>query len=493
MRHRKGLGWLAVKRSALQTVVFPLFVAGVSCTTYPSRPPPPTVTAHGASAPSPFLSTVPPKPVAAASVHDMPVAPAGSEVRAEPPAPSRSRWLAPTASSTTTSSTPSTSPSTSPDSNALPLLPKFFTALLRLSKGERADHVRIVWLGDSHTQPDIWTDAVRRPLQERFGVAGPGFIHVGWKKWGYRHAGVDLSVQGRWRIEPPRLLSVDTYDDGILGLGGVRLIPTAGARAGLSVDPAALPGPARWDLALRVGANAALRILPDGSEPIDVEKRAGPPALRHVVWSTQGPGGSFEVTSLRGRIELLGVVVESNGKPGVVLDVLGLNGARVVHALTWNESAWVDALRRRKPNLVVLAYGTNEAGMRNLSMRRHRQRLVALLDRAHVASPEADCLIVGAMDRGGSKMSEKIERLNQAQAAAAKDRGCAFWSAQKAMGGRDSMQVWASEKPALAASGRIHLTVRGYHRLGAMLARDLLRAFDEGASDEGAPDEGASN
>jgi len=370
---------------------------------------------------------------------------------------------------------------TSPEGNPLPILPRFFTSLLRVAKGERPDHVRIAWLGDSHTQPDIWTQAVRRPLQERFGVGGPGFIHVGWKKWGYRHTGVDLSVHGQWRIEPPRLLTADTYEDGVLGLGGVRLVPRPGARAGMVVNASTLPGPARWELALRViDDDAKLRIKPQGAEAIDVEKDAEQPGVRHIEWTTPGPGGGFEVEAIRGRVELFGVVVETSDKPGVTLDVLGLNGARVVHALTWNESAWTTALRRRKPDLIVLAYGTNEAGMKNLSMDGHRQRLDALLDRTRSASPDADCLIIGAMDRGSLPMSEKIEQINLAQAAAAKDRGCAFWSAQTAMGGRGSMEKWAAEEPPMATSDRVHLKVPGYNRLGALLARDLLRAFDEG-------------
>ncbi len=365
---------------------------------------------------------------------------------------------------------------------ALPLLPRLFTRLARLDEGQRDDHVRIIWLGDSHTQPDIWTHALRRPLQERFGVGGPGFLHVGWKKWGYRHSGAKLSVRGPWRIEPPKLLSVETYGDGVLGLGGVRLIPRPGSSAGIDVKPEALPGPGRWELSLRVvSEDAALRVAPVGVEPVEVRHDAEQPGTRHVAWTSEGPGGSFEVTSVRGRVELFGVTVERTDHPGVVLDTLGLNGARVIHTLTWDEASWTAALARRKPDLLVLAYGTNESGIRYLSMKRHRNRLVALIDRARSGSPDLDCLIIGAMDRGGSGMSAKIERINGAQALAAQDRGCAFWSAQRAMGGKGAMQRWAGKDPPLAAPDRVHLKVRGYHRLGGMLARDLIGAFDAGS------------
>ncbi len=371
----------------------------------------------------------------------------------------------------------------SPEGNDLPHLPKLYTSLARLMTGERDDSVRITWLGDSHTQPDIWTHAVRKPLEQLAGVGGPGFVHVGWKKWGYQHAGVALRVKGRWRIQPPGLLSIEPYHDGVLGLGGVRLLPSAGASAGLQVDPKALPGAGNWELALRaLDKNARLIVRPEGAEPIEVKYDPNHLTIRHVHWKTQGPGGGFDVQAGGGRIELFGVVVEAQD-PGVVFDVLGLNGARIVHALTWDEVSWKAALARRRPDLIVLAYGSNEAGIRNLSMDRHRKRMIRLLDRARAAAPNSECLIVGAMDRGGAAMSEKIERMNEAQAAAAKDRGCAFWSAQKAMGGRNSMQAWMNKEPAWGASDKIHLKVRGYQQLGGMLARDILSAYRAGVNE----------
>jgi lysophospholipase L1-like esterase len=395
---------------------------------------------------------------------------AGPGVATEPVPEPRAEWVAPS------------TVGTSPEGNLLPQLPRFFSALLHLAQGARSTPVRIAWLGDSHTQPDIWTHAVRTPLQDRFGTGGPGFVHVGWKKWGYRHAGAELSVVGQWRIEPPRLLAVQPYDDGVLGLGGVRLVPRRGAGAAVRTKPGALPGPARWELTVRFPrGRGALRIIPSEGDPVDIAARPGSEEFQHVSWMTRGPGGGFSVEATDEGAELFGVVVESEGAPGVVLDVLGLNGARVVHALGWDDAAWRGCVQRRQYDLVVLAYGTNEAGIRELSMEGHTAELVRLLDRVRAASPHADCLIIGAMDRGGVTMSEKVERLNGAQEAAAKARGCAFWSAQRAMGGKGSMQKWLDAEPPLATKDRVHLHVRGYQRLGSMLSRDILRACDDGS------------
>lgn len=60
-----------------------------------------------------------------------------------------------------------------------------------------------------------------------------------------------------------------------------------------------------------------------------------------------------------GRPQLFGVVVEGD-KPGLVLDTVGLNGARLATFLAWEPDAWSAELARRKPELVVIAFGTNE-------------------------------------------------------------------------------------------------------------------------------------
>ncbi|MEJ7735277.1 MAG: hypothetical protein WKG00_39590, partial [Polyangiaceae bacterium] len=81
-------------------------------------------------------------------------------------------------------------------------LSRFFAALGSLERRERTDHVRMMWIGDSHAAADYWSGAVRSTLQTRFGKAGPGYVYLGYK--GYRHDGVTLDVAGKWAC-PPRV------------------------------------------------------------------------------------------------------------------------------------------------------------------------------------------------------------------------------------------------------------------------------------------------
>jgi hypothetical protein len=64
-----------------------------------------------------------------------------------------------------------------------------------------------------------------------------------------------------------------------------------------------------------------------------------------------------------GKVRILGIVADHTGTdPGVAYDTLGINGARAARLLGWNAEAfkpppWPSA----KPDLIILAYGTNES------------------------------------------------------------------------------------------------------------------------------------
>ena len=68
-----------------------------------------------------------------------------------------------------------------------------------------------------------------------------------------------------------------------------------------------------------------------------------------------------------GAVDLFGVVLE-RGKPGVVIDSLGVVGRRLGSLRSWDWSIIGDQLSTRDPRLVVLQYGTNEADDPDLNL-----------------------------------------------------------------------------------------------------------------------------
>ncbi len=371
-----------------------------------------------------------------------------------------------------------------PDGNAVPAIPRFYEALAALEAKRRSEPVRIAWLGDSHTQADFWTQALRGPLQARFGRGGPGFVHVGWSERKCRHSGVRFQITGNWLVIPATLVSPRKVEDGIFGLGGVRFTPRqADCRASLSVGADVLASKGKWDVALRLvqpSASATLSIAAGPQVTVRAQDRDAPPPgeIRHVLLESAGPGGTLEV-AVSGDVEMMGAVIES-AEPGVVMDTLGLNGARVASALAIEEASWVKEMARRAPDLVILAYGSNESSDLKIDPARHANLVMQLVRRVRAAAPKSECLIIGPMDRGGERYEDAVQALNEAQRQAATSLGCAFWSAQLGMGGKGSIARWDADK--LVAADLLHLLAGGYEKLGATLLRDLMRGYDRSAS-----------
>src|SRR6185295_11830392 len=128
---------------------------------------------------------------------------------------------APMAASVTPSAAAAPAPSPSGDSLALE---RFDRALAALEAKSRRDHVRVLWLGDSHTAADFMTGALRRKLSLRFGAGGPGLVRLGTSP--YRHDGVKLVREGRWRLEPDPPSRRTVEGDTALGYFGMRAVPT---------------------------------------------------------------------------------------------------------------------------------------------------------------------------------------------------------------------------------------------------------------------------
>jgi lysophospholipase L1-like esterase len=355
-------------------------------------------------------------------------------------------------------------------------LPGFVGRLCDLRAGTRKDHVRVAWLGDSHAAADLWTGAFRRRLQQRYGNGGPGFVHIGWKaRAPIRHEGVRFKTAARWRIEPPAYSQTARYGDGVLGLGGVRTFPVErDARARVEVTDPALRGERlRWTLSYRhfVAPASAVLALGDGTQHRLVAEGPERGAPRHR--SFVGPD-AFEIRGGRG-FQFFGLVAETEA-PGFVVDTLGLNGARLATVLAWDEATWADAFARRKPDLAVIAYGTNESQEPPGNPKRFRDNLDAVLERVRKASAETECLVILPFERGERAAQERLAAISNVLAASARAHRCALWDARAAMGGPGSLAAWQRETPPRAADDGIHLTTRGYLALGEALARDVLES-----------------
>src|SRR5207253_909310 len=148
-------------------------------------------------------------------------------------------------------------------------------------------------------------------------------------------------------------------------------------------------------------------------------------------------------TIARGRVRVFGVVAERN-QAGVVYDTLGINGARASRPLEWNWPLLADQLAHRNPDLIVVAYGTNEVSDADLDLAEYRRSFSALLRRLHEATPRASLLVIAPPDRAVKigrrwRTISAMTALVEAQRQAALASGAAFWDLFHAMGGNGAI------------------------------------------------------
>lgn len=353
----------------------------------------------------------------------------------------------------------------------LEALGPFYDAIDELRNGRRGKSVRILWLGDSHTAADFMTQPVRERIASFGGDGGPGFVRLGLD--GYRHGAVQVKPYGRWRKAPILPAQRTRVLDGVFGYGGIRTLPAAGA--GVTLSPREARGEElMWTLSLRLAhtskvdlmlGETKMRVVPEEETIAGGGQFVTLNGLDTDELSLQHVGGDPEIFGVFGDYE----------EPGVVLDTVGINGARTATALAWEPDQFVAQVSAREPDLLVLAFGTNEVFDQTNPERyvEHNEKLVGLVRQAR---PNIPCWIVGPPDSSTKEGTSKarVTQVTDAQARAAENLGCAFTSAFELMGGEGSFNRWAREKPAKARSDRIHLTIAGYRELGRLLGLELI-------------------
>src|SRR5690606_18325126 len=130
------------------------------------------------------------------------------------------------------------------------------------------------------------------------------------------------------------------------------------------------------------------------------------------------------IRGVRGVPRLLGVVVER--RSGVVYDVLGINGHRASAILGWDEALLRAQLAHRRPDLVVLSYGGNEALDPDLPIATYEERARRAVARMRALTPGASCLLVGPLATY-AEHAPRMRAVTEIQRRIASELGCAFW------------------------------------------------------------------
>jgi lysophospholipase L1-like esterase len=364
-------------------------------------------------------------------------------------------------------------------------LSAFHSALGELEAGRLpGGKLRILAYGASHTQGDVYTSYLRYYLQSRFGDGGLGFVQAA--KLDKRYHRLDLQIESSgFVIQHAQRNAPDARGwFGLLGAAAVSASPAAHASLLHGTARRAPLGAVDVSVYAMGSPHAGgLRLLIDGNPRATWSTRSPVPKL--IVHRSSSPSG-FSRLSVKpagdGSVRLFGVSVE-NRAPGIVVDTLGISGTRAANWLKWDETSWAEQVGLRNPYLVTLAYGTNETTDDHQPIERYERDLDLVLARLKRAAPQSSCLLIGPADvakkkNGTWKRRGRLEPIIEVQRRQAFAHGCGFWDTRRFMG-QGGIARWARSAPSMASTDHVHLTRRGYVKLGLVLGDALLRAYDE--------------
>lgn len=357
-----------------------------------------------------------------------------------------------------------------PIANVNALAP-FFEQLYRQQKGESSGPLRVLHYGDSHVAADEWTADLRGHFKQVFGDGGSGYSLAGrpWKS--YRRLDVRSGSSRGWHSDG----LVGRTGDGAYGMGGVSMSSKAARESVYIVAEA----PQFELFYLRQPGGGTVQVY-DNGVPIDRISTAGERGPGYYRYDAEEGSHKLEARTLdRAPVRLFGWVAERN--QGVTYEALGINGADVPLLLKWNEEVLRSNLQHRSPALIVLSYGTNEAGQKGWTLEKYRETFASLIRRFRQAAPSAAILVIGPPDRAvrvrGKEWAplENLDLIVEAQREAAVAEDCAFWDQRAKMGGKGSMREWMLA--GMAQTDHVHLTLPGYRMIGDVVFRDLMSEY----------------
>ncbi|MEO8757786.1 MAG: GDSL-type esterase/lipase family protein [Devosia sp.] len=361
-----------------------------------------------------------------------------------------------------------------------------------LAPGGR-DYV-ILHIGDSHTAADLFTGEVRDRLQEKFGAGGL-FLPPGVPKAGVQSAEINIRADDAWTYKA--MASTDEPDHFWLSgytatvtQSGAKVIFTAKAQQAFDAIDVSF---------LKNNGGGRANILLDGTivDQVSLDGHPGDPLIRRLM-PPDGKIGSFKtlevVTTSGGPVEFSGVFIDQR-KTGVSYLSVGFPGARVTVLKRMAPENLADDMSRIDPDMVVLAFGTNEGFDDNLDAADYKRILTSIVSSMMLAKPGLKIVLIGPPPAARKENSctdvrtqcgtppvagacwaqpPKLNAVRDAEREVAKAQGAIFWDWGSVLPTACALEQGHLGDPAIFGPDRIHMTGKGYRDSADAFAQVLI-------------------
>ena len=353
---------------------------------------------------------------------------------------------------------------------------------------------RIVQIGDSLTAGDMLSDGWRQQLNSHFGNGGRGAVAGGRPYAGFLTWGVTTHNSPGWAFNgtfgrlwhdgaPP--IGLSSYTKTANSPGEVlSLTADATDYAFDSFTICGVTGPAEGNVIVSFGG-------------LEKEMSFTSPTPGALCRSFAAPNLALSATVTTKNIAPVSItsMASFRGRGGVSLSNLGVPGSLLRNFQRTDDKVVAAELAAYRPDLIGIAFGTNEGFDTDLNVADYDRLLRAQVLRIRrLAGIGIPIMLLGppnAMTRSseianagdtpatvcetGLMVPGHIAAVRSVQRRVAAEMGLAFWDWGAAMDTPCAMFNWRTAK--LATRDAVHLTRPGGQRLGAILAADFEAAL----------------
>ena len=347
--------------------------------------------------------------------------------------------------------------------------------------------VSIVHLGDSHVQAGFFTEAMRIPMQMRWGNAGRGLITP--LKITKTNEPFDYRFTSETKWQYNRCLG--KYFSSRVGVGGILIEPVTND-IDLFIETMSLYGE---DVKFN---RIRLFHTPTDSFP-QLQPVDEPQGL--VMHSPIAGETCFSWDTLTNAITLHGVnnnipsnaaiygAILENSCNGIIVHTIGNNSA--TYQCYNRIDDYGKKLASLNPHLVIISLGTNESVYNVFNRERFESEIDSLVCSVKQESPNALLLLTTPADnklrktrknKKGRRVTYYVENANTARIAETiKDYGVknniAVWDWYTIAGGKGACETWIKEQG--MKKDHIHYTQKGYTLQGNLLYHSILNAYEQ--------------
>ncbi len=337
--------------------------------------------------------------------------------------------------------------------------------------------IRIVHIGGSHIQADVYSGRMRERLQTFY----PGLNGGRGSVFPYRISRTNtpksytVHYTGKWQS----CRNVERKKHCTLGLTGIALTTydtTASITIGLNKDSLV----SYYFNQIRVFYKQEKQSFQPDFPNMELDSTHTDSIAGYTTYYFKKDYTSFKMQfkktdSLQTAFTLYDITLENND-PGFVYYAMGVNGASFPSFLKC--ALFENHLKAIHPDLVIISLGTNDAYTTRFKPEFYRSNYQKMINRIKKVLPDVAIMATVAND---SYLFRRYPNKNTALAQkviyqVAKKNNCGVWDFYQIMGGFNSSSIWLHEN--LMRKDLVHFTVQGYLLKGDLFFNAFIKSYN---------------